>query len=85
MCMITLYTPKIVIKSIMTINIKVDISLFAHFKHKEKYMINVRMPKLLPKIFCFFSLMNIRMSTKNTNFDDKTIKKSEFYKNKNVF
>ena len=36
MCMITLYTPKIVIKIIMTINIKLDISLFAPFKHKEK-------------------------------------------------
>ena len=47
MLMITLYTPKIVIKSTMRINIKLDISIFAHFKHKGKYMVTVCMPKLL--------------------------------------
>ena len=44
MCMITLYTPIIVIKSIMRTNIQLDISLFAHFKHKEKYIITVFIP-----------------------------------------
>ena len=34
MCMIPLHTPKIVIKSITRTNILLDISLFAHFKHK---------------------------------------------------
>ena len=33
----------------------------------------------------FFSLMYIRMSGKNINFDDKKNKKSEFYKNKKAF
>ena len=30
----------------------------------------------------FFSLQSIRTNTKNINFDDKKIKKSDFYKNK---
>ena len=32
----------------------------------------------------FFSLQCTRLSGKNINFDDKKIKKSEFYKNKKV-
>ena len=36
------------------------------------------------KIFYFFSLLYITMSGKNINFDDKKIKKSDFYKNKKV-
>ena len=47
MCMITLYTPKIVINIIMRINIWLDISLSAHFKHKGKYMAIVRIPKYM--------------------------------------
>ena len=42
MRMITLYTPKTIIKSIMRINIQLDISLFAHFRQKEKYIITAR-------------------------------------------
>ena len=36
--------------------------------------------------FYFFSLQYIRMSTRNVNFDNKNIKKSDFYnKNKKIF
>ena len=44
MLMITLYTSQIII---MRINVQLDISLFAHFKHKGKYMVTVRMPKYM--------------------------------------
>ena len=44
MSRITVYAPKIYI---MRINIYLDISLFAHFKHKGKYMVTVRMPKYM--------------------------------------
>ena len=38
------------------------------------------------KMFNFFlSLQNIKLNTKNINFDDKKIKKSNFYKNKKAF
>ena len=37
------------------------------------------------KDFYFFSLHSIRMNTKKINFDDKKIKKSDFYKNKRAF
>ena len=36
------------------------------------------------KHFLFFSLINIKMSGKNINFNDKKIKKSIFYKNKTI-
>ena len=38
----------------------------------------MRIPKLLQKIFYFFSLMYIRMSAKSVIFDDKKIKRSDF-------
>ena len=41
-------------------------------------------PKIIIKIFYFFSLVNIRMSGKNINFNDKKNKKSIFYKNKTM-
>ena len=41
-------------------------------------------PKLLQKIFYFFSLMYIRMSGKNINFNNKKIRKSTFYLNKKI-
>ena len=47
--------------------------------------ITVRIPLLLSKKFYFFSLVHIRMSTKNIRFIDKKIKKREFYKNKKLF
>ena len=33
----------------------------------------------------FFSSQNIKMNTKNINFDNKKIKKIDFYKNKKAF
>ena len=47
-------------------------------------MITLPIPKLLLKKIYFFSLQYIRMSGKNINFDDKKIKKSDFYKNKKI-
>ena len=41
-------------------------------------------PKLIIKIVYFFSLINMRMSRKNINFNDKKIKKSSFYKDKKI-
>ena len=42
--------------------------------------------KIIIKIFYFFSLQNIRISTSSINFNNKKIKKSNFYyKNKNIF
>ena len=60
------------------------ILVLAHFKHKEKYVITASIPKLLLKNQ-FFSLLYITLNRKNINFDDKTIKKSDFYENKKVF
>ena len=51
MRMITLYTPKVVIKSIIRINISLDISLFARFKHKAKYIITACIPLIIIKNF----------------------------------
>ena len=49
-------------------------------------MITARIPKILLKDFYFFSLQSIRMSGNSINFDDKKIKKSDFYnKNKKIF
>ena len=48
-------------------------------------MTTSRIPKSLYFFFNFFSLLYIRMSGKNINFDDKKIRKSDFYKNKKVF
>ena len=36
MRVITIYASKIVINSIMRLNVSLDISIFAHFKHKGK-------------------------------------------------
>ena len=33
----------------------------------------------------YFSLIHIRVSAKSINFDNKNIKKSDFYKNKKLF
>ena len=68
--------------AIYTLNYYEDkyfISLFAHFKHKEKYIITACIPKLLQKK-PFFSLVYVRMSGKSINFNDKKIEKSVFYK-----
>ena len=45
-------------------------------------MITLCIPKLLLKIFYFFSLLCIIMSGKNINFEDKKIEERDFYKNK---
>ena len=42
-------------------------------------------PNYYKKKIHFFSLQSIRMSENNINFDDKIIKKSNFYKNKKIF
>ena len=47
-------------------------------------MITLCIPKFIIKKFYFFSLLYIRMSGKNINFNDKKIKKSNFYKNKKI-
>ena len=44
-------------------------------------MITPHIPELLKKFFLLLFLQYIRISGKNINFDDKKIKKSEFYKN----
>ena len=40
-------------------------------------------PNYYKKFFYFFSLQSIRMSGNNINFDNKKIKKSDFYNNTN--
>ena len=45
-------------------------------KHKVKYIIKARIPKLLQKNF--FSSHNIRMSRTSININDKKIKKVTF-------
>ena len=68
---------------IQTIPIKTIIQID---KHKVKYTITACIPKLLKKLFKLFSLLHIRMNGKNINFDNKNIKKSDFYnKNKKIF
>ena len=49
--------------AIYTLNYYEDkyfVSLIAHFKHKEKYIIITRIPKLLFKKKYFFSLTHIK-------------------------
>ena len=42
--------------------------------------------QIIIKFFLFFSLLYIRMNGKNINFNNKKVKKSDFYnKNKNIF
>ena len=41
------------------------------YEHIVKCMITQRIPKLLQKNFYFFSLLYIRMSGQNINFNDK--------------
>ena len=55
-------------------------------KHKVKYIITACIPKLLSKKIYFFSLLYIKINEKNINFNNKKIKKGEFYnKNKKIF
>ena len=42
-------------------------------------------PNYYKKIFYFFSSQSIRTTGNSINFDDKKIKKSDFYKNKKIF
>ena len=73
----------------MEINIQVSFVHFQAFnqiiKPTVKYMTTARIPKLLFKIFYVFSLIYIRMSRKSVNFNDKKMKRSDFFKNKKVF
>ena len=50
---------------------------------KQKYIINAHIPKIIIKKNYFFSSKSIRMSGNSINLDDKKIKISDFYKNKN--
>ena len=54
MRMITLYTPKIIIKSITRVNTLLDISLFTRLKHKAKYIITACIPVIIIKMFLLF-------------------------------
>ena len=58
---------------------------YSSFRSTIKYIITPCTPKLLlkKKKKLFFS-SSIRMSGKKVNFGDKKIKKSDFYKNKQV-
>ena len=47
-------------------------------------MISLYIPKLLLKKCYFFSLLCIKISKKNIIFNDKKIRKSNFYKNKKI-
>ena len=62
----------------------ITFSFLVIHKHTVKRMITLCIPKLLWKIFYFFSLQYTRMSGKNINFNDRKIKKSDFYKNKKI-
>ena len=53
------------------------ILIFFYIEHFDKLYIY---PNYYKKIYYFFSLLCIRISEKNVNFDDK----SDFYKNKKV-
>ena len=54
--------------------------------HKVKYIITVCIPIIIIKNFYFFSLLYMGMDGKNINFNNKKIKKSDFYnKNKKMF
>ena len=55
------------------------------FKFKAKYFITARMPKLLYFFFLTCFLQYRRISGKSIHFDDKKIKKIEFYKNRKLF
>ena len=41
--------------------------------------------QIITKKIYFFSLLYIRMSGKNINFDEKKIEKNDFYKSKKLF
>ena len=47
-------------------------------------MITLCIPKIIIKKNYFFSLLYTRMSVNNVNFEDKKIKKSDFYTNKKI-
>ena len=51
-------------------------------KHKAKYIIIVRIPKLLFKKMYFFSSLNIIMSGNSLNFDNKKAKKKRLLQQK---
>ena len=51
-------------------------------KHKAKYIITVRIPKLLFKKMYFFSSLNVIMSGNSLNFDNKKAKKKRLLQQK---
>ena len=73
--------------AIYTLNYYEDkyfISLFAHFKHKRKYIITACIPKLLLKKLLFFFTV-YENEWKEHKFRQKKIEKSDFYKFKKIF
>ena len=67
----------------MRINIFVFINQIN--KHKAKIYDQCMYTLITIKKNYIFPLNSIKMSTKNINFGNKKIKKSDFYKNKKVF
>ena len=50
-----------------------------HKRHKVKYIIIARIPKItINFFFYFFSSLSVRIITSNINFNDKKIKKVTF-------
>ena len=54
-------------------------------KHKAKIYNQCAYALIIIKQIYFFSSQSIRMSGNNINFNDKKNKKSDFYKNKEIF
>ena len=78
-----------ILKKTIYINTIIQIILIKIFiqidKHKAKYIITARISIIIMDIYSF-SLLYIRMNGKSINFDNKNIKKSDFYnKNKKIF
>ena len=73
--------------AIYTLNYYEDkyfISLFAHFKHKEKYIITARIPKLLLKKFIFFFTLYKNEWKEHKFWRQKNQKKLILQKQKNI-
>ena len=69
---------------ITRINISITINQID--KHKAKYIITVCIPIIIIKKKLLLSLLCTRMNGKNINFNNKNIKKSDFYnRNKKIF
>ena len=61
-------------------NIYLDISLFLHFKHKGKYMIKVRMPKLCISVQIFLMTKVLKCIFWGSNFEEHLCSEMYFLK-----